>query len=488
MKRRFVVVFGVFCAFALTSAALLVAPAAAATGPCEGHWVRILGGPRAVTRQPLGDLASLRRRLPQLEASINIVVTKDPSLGPVVAAALIEEIRSGSGIIERSMKRDEAILWMAYQPKPNRFDIIPPACLRLARSYPAFEITVAIPDPEPVAEPANCAVSATRSCTPERPTLNIDIRGTSPDARVTFAAGDQPAVEVGGTGASRVVADQEPYDLDAVVTVRAEGAPRPARTARVFRFLIPKICGNLAYLGEAASRTIAPEGEPLSCEKSVRVSRCEPVVAPIPPPVEEREPLPPVADRCLDCWVARGFLFASFPTGTEQRRDILLPDGPAWERFKLGNGFGLGGSLERRFGPVVGLEGALLFGRGKSDYRLKDLRLTRTDSPKATFSALTLGPNFHLLGTGGADLYVGPFLGFGGYTDLDYRVGDRRFRTQFDRRFLWGAQIGLDLLFSANGPWGFHGGLRYIDLSQDTDVGSIKIDPLLTEVGLFYRF
>jgi hypothetical protein len=67
-------------------------------------------------------------------------------------------------------------------------------------------------------------------------------------------------------------------------------------------------------------------------------------------------------------------------------------------------------------------------------------------------------------------------------------VSDHRFVASFDRRFLWGAQLGLDVPFSGAGPWGFHGGLRYIDLSQDTDAGSLKVDPLLVELGLSYRF
>jgi hypothetical protein len=38
------------------------------------------------------------------------------------------------------------------------------------------------------------------------------------------------------------------------------------------------------------------------------------------------------------------------------------------------------------------------------------------------------------------------------------------------------------------GPWGFHGGVRYFDLSQDTDAGTLEVDPLLVTVGLSYRF
>ncbi len=115
-------------------------------------------------------------------------------------------------------------------------------------------------------------------------------------------------------------------------------------------------------------------------------------------------------------------------------------------------------------GPVFGLEGALMVGRGTSKYTLDHGVTSGNADHSVTFQALTFGPNFHLLGCGGADLYLGPFLGYGGFADPNYWVGDHRFVADFDRRFLWGAQLGLDVPFRADGPWGFHGGLRYIDL------------------------
>ena len=172
--------------------------------------------------------------------------------------ALIAAIRDGSGIIERPMQRDEAVHWMAYQSRPGQYDAISPACLRLERHYEAFEITVEVPGPEPVAQAPTCVVTATRNCEAENATFTVDLRGSSPGAQVTLATGGQPAVAIGGPGESWSVPDPGPFALDAVFTVRAQGAPAAARTARVFRFVMPKICGNVAYLGEAPSRTIAP--------------------------------------------------------------------------------------------------------------------------------------------------------------------------------------------------------------------------------------
>ncbi len=465
-------------------AALSPSPASAATAAdlCDGHWVKRLGGSHAVTRKPIDDLAELRRRLPELEASIRTVVGMDPSLGPVVADALIATIRDGAGMSERSMRRDESMRWMAYQPKPGQFGAIMPACLRLERSYDSFEISVEIPEPALANPAAACAVSAIRDCALENPKIMVNLRGSSPGARVTMSAGGQPAVAIGGQGESFTIDDPGPYERDAVFTVRAQGGPAAARTARVFRFLMPKICGNLAYLGEDPKRTIAAAGEPESCEKSARVALCSVPVAPVPP-VEQQA----VADICEDSWVTRPFLFAFMPNGDAQERDIPFGRGTARERFEMDSGYGVGISVEKRMGPVFGLEGTAMVGRGDSEYRLESNTASGTDTHVTNFYALTFGPNFHLLGCGGADLYVGPFLGYGGFADPNYWALDHHFRASFDGGFVWGAQLGLDVPFDGDGPWGFHGGLRYIKLSQDTDAGSMDIDPLIVELGFTYR-
>jgi hypothetical protein len=246
---------------------------------------------------------------------------------------------------------------------------------------------------------------------------------------------------------------------------------------------MPKVCGNLTYLGEAASKTIAATGAPATCQQSARVGTCAPATAPTP----VAPPPPAVAERCGDGWIARPFLFGFFPRGDKQERDILLPTGPARESFELEHGYGVGFALERRLGPVFGFEGALLLGRGDSKFHLDNGTATAEDSHNTTFYALTAGPNFHLLGCEGVDLYLGPFLGYGGFADPNYWAFDHHFAANFDGRFLWGGQVGLDVPHGT-GPWGFHAGLRYIKLEQDTDAGSMNVDPLIAEVGLSYRF
>lgn len=470
----------------------LATPASAELTTCSGPIVTRLAGPHAITRQPILDLAALQRRLPQLEASIRAVVAKDPSLGPSVADALIAAIKTGSvGITERVMARQEKVLWMAHQPEPGRIEAITTACLRLERDYDAFEIAVAIAEPAvPVAAPT-CAITAERDCAASNPSIRVDLGRSSPGARVTLTTNAQPAIAVGDRRSSFSVPDPGPYEIDAVFTVK--NSPEPLTTkARVYRFLMPKICGNLAYLGEGPSQTMPQDATatlPLGCEARVQVERCErrppnagsgPVVPPQPTPYEDL--------ACDEGWKARIFLFGYFPSGNDQERDLVLAGRPADERFSVESGYGIGASVERRYGKVLGIEAAVLVGRGDSEYRIDIGNDSEVDTHRVNFFALTAGPNFHLLGCAGADFYVGPFVGYGGFGDPNYWAFDHHFRASFDGRFLWGAQIGLDLPFADRGHWGFHGGLRYFSLSQDTDAGSLEVDPLIVEAGLAYRF
>lgn len=474
----------------LTVALLFSAPLFGADGQtCQGTVVTHLGGAHAVARPAFKDLANLQRRLPELEASFRAAVAKDPSLGPDAADALLDALRSGTGVTQRSMRRDEPIHWMAYQPKPGQFGVLAPACLQLGRSYDAFEVTVMLPGKVAAAQPkAECRIQATRDCTAAGTGIVIDLQGSSPNATVSLDIEGQPTRDLGARGERWTFEDPGPYD--ATLTVRAQVAAAAPPPARALHFLIPKICGNLTYLGETSAAPTPAEGdlEPILCERSVHVAQCA-VTA--PPTAMAPEPMAPkptvVADRCEAGWVARGFLLGLFPTGSDLNRDLVLASGPAWETFSLDSGYGLGASLERRFGLVVGLEVAALAARGDSEYRFTQGGTTGTDTHSTNFLALTVGPNFHFLGCDGVDLYAGPFVGYGGFADPNYRVAGNNFVASFDRDFLWGAQLGLDVPFRG-GPWAFHAGLRYLELDQDTDGGPIAVDPLLVELGLAYQF
>lgn len=474
---------GAFLAFLPASPAAAQSSAEICTGK---RVVTRLAGPHAVSKRSVADVAALRQRLPELEASIRTVVGKDPSLGPAVADALIEAIRSGATITERPMQRNESVRWMAYQPHPGQYDVITPACLRLERGYEAFEITVEVADPVRPAPAPTCSISVDRSCVASGSSFSVNTSGSSPGAKVTMTGPSGSEAPVSGGR----VTDSQPYDTDATFTVRVEGAPAPANTARVYRFLMPKVCGNIAYLGEGPEKTLASSAAPQSCEKSVRVERCPPAL-----PVEPVEPEPgPVTGgdemaSCSDTWTARGFVFGYFPLGSDQERDVIVPGNlPGDETFGMTNGFGIGASVERRFTDLVGLELGLMVGRGSSDYEitLRDGR-TEDDSHDVNFFALTVGPNFHLARCSSVDVYVGPFVGYGGFGDPNYWAFDHHFNAAFDGDFIYGAQLGLDLPLR-RGPWGFHTGLRWFKLDQDTDAGKLEVDPLIFELGVTYGF
>jgi len=490
-------------ASALAVAAASTAPAAG-QDTCQGRYVRRLAGPHAVTRPGMKNVAELQKRLPELEPAIRAAVAKDPTLSPAVADAVIAAIRSGSGIGERKLGRAESFHWMAYQPSKGDFEVIAPPCVSLKQDYDAFEITVEVPDAAAVAPAdATCAIQATRRCEPQNPTVSVSVAGSNRNPRVTVASAGQ-INSVTLTGSAATIVDPAPYDADLVFTVRAEGSQPAARMARSHRFVIPKVCGNLAYIGEAGRRQIAEGAAAATCEKSVTAPKCQRpsaagAVAPVGGPAGAAEAAGEAgggseaaagaADLCsASGWTARGFLFGFAPQGDKQERALTIPVAiSASEKFEIENGLGAGASVEHRLNPRWGIEGAALVGRAKSKYTLTTDGVSGSASHNANFYALTAGPNLHLLGCA-PDLYLGAFVGFGGFADPNYWVNGHHFAASFDGRFLYGAQLGLDAPFGSSSNWGLHAGLRYFMLDQDTDAGTLHVDPLLVELGLAYRF
>jgi hypothetical protein len=256
----------------VAGALMVISGPLSAADPCQGRHVRHLGGAHAVDPRPLADLADLQRRLPQLEAGMRAMIAQDPSIGAGAADALVAAIRSGNGVSERELGRAEAMEWMVYQPEKGRLDRIAPPCVELDRDYAAFEITVEVADAKPAAAvAARCELVVTRNCEHENPTLTLDLAGSSAGARV-----EHNGHAVNGQGTRFSLADDAPCSQDQSFVVRAQDAGAPAHTARVYRFLIPKACSNLAFLGEAPARQIAAASAPTTCEKTVTAPQCQP--------------------------------------------------------------------------------------------------------------------------------------------------------------------------------------------------------------------
>lgn len=534
----------------LSILALAATPAwAADDDPCSGRRVRSLGGAHAVLRAPLGDLEDLQKRLPELEAGMREMIAEDPSLGAGAADALIAAIRAGA-VGERKLDRNEAMQWMVYQPKRGELARIAPPCVELKRDYDAFEITVEVPEPVPVAaNDARCELAVTRHCQHTDPTITLDLTGSSSGA-AAWRAGQQLTAE----GSRWAIADPAPCSLEQTFTVTAAGTPPPPHTARVYRFLIPKVCSNLAYLGEAPRKVLAAAGPPATCEKTVTAAQCEPwgEASVDPQTIEVHDPVAVRATTWSDCvvtaeathrgvatpialddsgqgtytpetacwgetgheirveianaagsgtkataslevrphdWTLRAGLAHYAPRDGEQERDISLVFAPTGrEQYEVDSGFGLSLALEKRLNGRWGIEGAALFGRTETSYELTAGGETGEDDHNANFYAFTVGPNLHLLQCKAADLYVGLFAGYGGLADPNYWVFGHHFHADLSGEFVWGAQIGVDVPFSPSSRWGFHAGARYFALEQETDAGKFDVDPLIVQAGLSYRF
>ncbi|HXU44798.1 MAG TPA: OmpW family outer membrane protein [Thermoanaerobaculia bacterium] len=196
-------------------------------------------------------------------------------------------------------------------------------------------------------------------------------------------------------------------------------------------------------------------------------------------------------------WTVRGFVSYVHPKDervmTSRLRTPTLAERTAWG---LENGWGIGGSVERRFTEVVGLEGGLLLSRLQSSFKLDLNGAWEMSNKKVGLTLLTLGPNFHLLhDPGKVDLYIGPFLGYAIWSAKSYGALGESHKRDLDDGLGFGLQLGIDAPIhrTETGIWAVHGDLRYLDLSTDVGLetfGKKKIDvnPLILSAGISYSF
>ena len=165
-------------------------------------------------------------------------------------------------------------------------------------------------------------------------------------------------------------------------------------------------------------------------------------------------------------------------------------------------GFTIG--YEHRFSGLFGLEAVLLRttsdidGRLQGTFWINDINsgelietgpLDETEElGDLTFTPLTFGANFHLTRGSRIDLYVGLFLGFVFYGDLDIE-GEK---VSMENGFTRGANLGIDVPFG-EGKWALNVALRYQNIDAEIDEEGfegdpIEINPLTLQVGASYRF
>lgn len=247
----------------------MAASARAAEDPCSGYpmkeRVTRFGGPAAFGK-PVKDVAGLQEAMTAHEAEFRQVLA-DRGLG-AYADGLFQAIRDGE-VRERQLSRGERLEWMAYRKggKPATFG---PFCIDTRTIYGAYEVTV---NREEMTAPAapSCGFRATRDC---QGRVEVDASGASPGVAVTL---DGQTI-VSGDSASRTWSGVDP-DLNRDLTVRATASVTGSKMVSSATFLIPKICLNLALVGE--SHPVPQEAEGESCAEERVLEVCE-----VPPACE----------------------------------------------------------------------------------------------------------------------------------------------------------------------------------------------------------
>lgn len=121
-----------------------------------------------------------------------------------------------------------------------------------------------------------------------------------------------------------------------------------------------------------------------------------------------------------------------------------------------------------------------------------------------TMTPLSLGLNFHLTPGQRYDLYLGPFLAYVLYSDLEWRVNetldvdgvlvviDETLRMSVANDLAYGAVAGADIPIGFRG-WYLSGTLRYMATELDVtspegDSENLSLDPIIVTLGVRYSF
>ena len=168
----------------------------------------------------------------------------------------------------------------------------------------------------------------------------------------------------------------------------------------------------------------------------------------------------------------------------------MLANGNVREKFALDNGTALGLQAERLFNSRVGLGFGVLALRPEVQYELDIGPLWEMDDDTANGFSLFVGPVFHLTPNSRVDLFVSPFVAYTDPGDVSFSVLGTNESLDFDSEFSFGAQLGLDIPFGADGNWGLHAGVMYQELELESDRAGVDFaaDPLSAGLGLFFRF
>ncbi len=182
-------------------------------------------------------------------------------------------------------------------------------------------------------------------------------------------------------------------------------------------------------------------------------------------------------------------------TRVEFQGDLILePD----------DAFGAAVSYERRLTDLVGVEvgffgakhdvsgrlvGVLQLIRNVDNVVLDEVPLDESDTiGDVMVTPWTAGVNFHLTPASRADLYLGGYLAYVFYGDLDIE-GEK---IPMDDEFTFGVVVGVDVPFR-DSRWGFNASGRYLRTeAQPSESGpdsmALGVDPYILQAGIAFRF
>jgi len=165
-------------------------------------------------------------------------------------------------------------------------------------------------------------------------------------------------------------------------------------------------------------------------------------------------------------------------------------------------GFWVG--YERRFSRLFGLEATVLSANHDVDGTLtgtlylidngtneilEQMSFQGTETvAEIRVTPLMIGADFHVLGQAKVDLYLGPFVAFVTYGDLDID-GES---IPIDDETAYGALVGVDVPVSKGG-WSFSAVVRYLKTeAQPSESGpdsmALDVDPWIVQAGAGYKF
>ena len=175
-------------------------------------------------------------------------------------------------------------------------------------------------------------------------------------------------------------------------------------------------------------------------------------------------------------------------------------------RVDADSAWGLGISGEYRASDLLGVELGILRSSPDVNIQVDDavLDVTVRASDGLTMTPVSLGLNFHLTPTRRFDLYLGPYLAYVLYGDLEWRVNetivvggvpvefDQSLRMSIANDLAYGAVAGADIPLGPEG-WYFSGTLKYLATELDStdpegDSETLSLDPFIVAVGFRYSF